>query len=167
MFRDEAAIVAEVLGPNVCACHHIGSTAIPGIHAKPIIDMLIEAHDLSDVDARNPAMAAAGYEALGEFGIAGRRYFRKNDTSGTRTHQIHLFAVGSPEIERHLAFRDFMTTRADEARQYSELKQKLAAAHPHDIEAYMAGKDSFIKVMERTALAIVHERPNQTHPIVG
>ena len=119
MFSIESKMVAQALRSTVVAVHHIGSTAIPAIYAKPIIDLLVEVADIDDVDAHNPAMVALGYEALGEYGIPGRRYFRKGDEAGVRTHQVHTFEAGSPEVERHLAFRDFMLEHPVWARQYS------------------------------------------------
>ena len=152
-FEIEGKRISRALGEMVARLHHIGSTAILGIYAKPIIDFLLEVYDIVDLDDKSSVLEGLGYEAKGEFGIPGRRYFRKNDTSGVRTHQIHAFGVGSPEIERHLAFRDYMSVHAAEARAYSELKQSLAILHPHDIQAYMDGKDAFIKEHEANAIA--------------
>jgi GrpB-like predicted nucleotidyltransferase (UPF0157 family) len=135
--------------------HHIGSTAIPGTHSKPIIDILAVAGDGVALDQLTPHMELLGYESLGEFGIPGRRYFRRDNAAGERTHQVHAFQSGSPQIPRHLAFRDFLQAHAEIARQYSDLKRGLAAAHPNDIGAYMDGKDGFIKEMEARALAWV------------
>ncbi len=152
-FEAEGKRISGALGETVVRLHHIGSTAIPGIYAKPIIDFLMEVYDIVKLDDKSSALVKLGYEAKGEFGIPGRRYFRKNDASGVRTHQIHAFGVGSPEIERHLAFRDYMSVHAAEARAYSELKKSLAILHPHDIQAYMDGKDAFIKEHEAKAIA--------------
>ena len=151
-YRSESALVAQALAPPFRKAHHIGSTAIAAIHAKPIVDMLVEVADVDAVDERNPAMAAIGYEAMGEFGIAGRRYFRKDDDRGVRRFHVHAFAAGSPEIDRHLAFRDYLIAHPGPAAEYSDLKRKLAAAHPDDIDAYMDGKDAFIKRIEALAL---------------
>jgi GrpB-like predicted nucleotidyltransferase (UPF0157 family) len=145
--------VTLVLSSNLLQLHHIGSTAIPGIYAKPIIDMLAVVSDLEELDAQSPMMKAIGFEPMGEFGIPTRRYFRRNDSDGTRTHQIHAFQIGSPHITRHLAFRDFLRAQPLLAIQYSELKRRLASEYPNDIEAYMDGKDAFIKETEAAALA--------------
>ncbi len=153
MFAAEARKLEEVFGRNAVAIHHIGSTAVPGIHAKPVIDVLIEVPDLALVDAREDAMVSMGYQAKGAFGIEGRRYFRKDDASGTRTHHVHVFQTGSPDIDRHLVFRDYLRAHPQIARQYSDLKVALARKHPNDIEAYMDGKDSLVKAVERDALA--------------
>jgi GrpB-like predicted nucleotidyltransferase (UPF0157 family) len=141
------------LGANLLEIHHIGSTSIPGLHAKPVIDMLAVVADLAAVDQCADAMEQLGYEAMGEFGIEGRRYFRRDNSTGRRTHQVHTFAEGSPHVLRHLAFRDFMRAHATLAGQYGELKQRLAKVHAHDMAAYMDGKDGFIKEMESRALA--------------
>lgn len=133
--------------------HHIGSTAIPGIPAKPIIDILIEVVDIQALDERTPAIETLGYEAMGEYGIPQRRYFRRDDASGNRTHQVHAFQAGSAEVHRHLAFRDYMIAHRLAARAYGELKQHLADRYPDDVEAYMDGKDAFVKDHEALALA--------------
>jgi GrpB-like predicted nucleotidyltransferase (UPF0157 family) len=103
------------------------------------------------LDGQNAAMESLGYEAMGEYGIPGRRYFRKSNGEGIRTHHVHAFAAGSAEAERHLAFRDYMIAHPEDARAYSELKRKLAAEHPRNIDGYMDGKDAFIKEMDRRA----------------
>lgn len=152
-FERAAAELAAVLGANLVAIHHIGSTAVPGIHAKPIIDLLPVVRDLSAVDARTPALEKLGYEALGELGIAGRRYLRRCDAAGQRTHHVHVFEQHSPHITRHLAFRDFLRAHPEQAQHYSALKQRLAAAHPDDWNAYCDEKDAFVQPLERQAMA--------------
>ncbi|HUF18420.1 MAG TPA: GrpB family protein [Thermoanaerobaculia bacterium] len=151
-FDEEARRLTEHLGKVVVHLHHIGSTAIPGLPAKPIIDVLMEVIDLTALDAATPALAALGYEAMGEYGIPRRRYFRKSDASGRRTHQVHAFELRTPEVERHLAFRDYMIAHPAAARAYGDLKLALALRHPDDIEAYMDGKDTFVK--EHEVLAV-------------
>lgn len=151
-FENESKHIAAALGSNVAAVHHIGSTAIPTIHAKPIIDMLVEVREIAKVDERDSAMQSLGYEVMGEFGIPGRRYFRKDNEAGIRTHHIHVFEVNSAQVERHLAFRDYMKTHAGDAQKYSELKQELAKKYPNNIEGYMDGKDGFIKEIDKKAV---------------
>ena len=151
-FQAEADHIARALGDIVVFLHHIGSTAITGIFAKPIIDILLEVDDIVRLDDKSSAMEQLGYEAMGEFGIPGRRYFRKDNASGIRTRQVHAFAAGSTEIERHLAFRDYMIAHSVAAQAYGQLKQRLAREHPDDIEAYVDGKDLFIKEHEAKAI---------------
>ncbi len=150
-FEAESSTILGVLADLPIQLHHIGSTAIPGIVAKPVIDILGVVHSLDDLDARAPALAALGYEALGEFGIPGRRYFRKNAPDGTRTHQLHAFATGSPAIDRHLDFRDYLRAFPREAEGYAALKQRLAVSCGSDMTAYSDGKTEFIRAVEQRA----------------
>jgi GrpB-like predicted nucleotidyltransferase (UPF0157 family) len=99
-FEAEARQVAAALGENVAAVHHIGSTAIPDIYAKPVVDLLVEVRDIAEVDGRSSAMESLGYEVMGEYGIPGRRYFRKDSREGLRTHNIHAFEAGRNHITR-------------------------------------------------------------------
>ena len=105
-FERAAREVKIALRESLLAIHHIGSTSIPGIHAKPIIDMLAVAGSLSRIDELAERMREIGYEVMGEFGIPGRRYFRRDNAAGVRTEQVHTFAAESPHVRRHLAFRD-------------------------------------------------------------
>jgi GrpB-like predicted nucleotidyltransferase (UPF0157 family) len=97
---------------------------VHGIVAKPIIDVLVEVESLRRLDQETPALEAIGYEAKGEYGIPRRRYFRKDDARGVRTHQLHAFEKQSGHIARHLAFRDYMIAHPDEAQTYATLKQR-------------------------------------------
>ena len=152
-FETEANVVREVFGAVMSAIHHIGSTAIPNICAKPIIDMLVEVESLDALDERTSIIEGEGYEALGEFGIPGRRYFRKDNSTGKREYQIHAFVADSLELDRHIAFRDYLRSHSSIAKEYSDLKVRLAKQHPSDLEAYINGKDPFIKSTEKAALA--------------
>jgi GrpB-like predicted nucleotidyltransferase (UPF0157 family) len=151
MFNIESSRVIEALSKNVVAIHHIGSTAIPHIYAKPIIDLLVEVQDIAKVDEQNRSMELLGYEVMGEFGISGRRFFRKNNQEGIRTHHVHTFTAGSAQVKRHLAFRNYMITHPEDAQSYSELKRSLAREYPTNIDAYMDGKDGFIKEIDKKA----------------
>lgn len=152
-FACKSKVITQALGNDlVVKIHHIGSTAIPRIHAKPIIDLLIEVTDIDRVNARNSAMATLGYEAMGEFGLIGRRYFRKENPPGIRLYHVHIYQVNSSEIKRHLAFRDYMIAHPEAAQQYSDLKRRLAKEYPENIEGYMDGKDKFVKEMEKKAI---------------
>ncbi|MEH1825871.1 MAG: GrpB family protein [Nostoc sp.] len=151
-FDHESKRVALILGENLVAIHHIGSTAIPHIYAKPIIDLLVEVENIAKLDDCSLGMEALDYEVMGEFGIPGRRFFRKNNIIGTRTHHIHIFTAKSSEVKRHLAFRDYMNAHPKDAQKYSELKRELAKQYPNDIIGYMDGKDEFIKEIQSKAL---------------
>ncbi len=151
MFEVESKRITDVLGENIVRIHHIGSTAIPNIYAKPIIDLLIEVKYITKVDEQNSQMESLGYEVMGEFGIIDRRFFRKDNHKGIRTHHVHIFEFGSKQIERHLAFRDYMIAHPEEAQQYSQLKRELAKKYPTNIQKYMDGKDSFVKAIDKKA----------------
>ncbi len=150
-FDVESKSVADALGENVVAVHHIGSTAILSIYAKPIIDLLVEVKVIIKVDGCSSAMESLGYEVMGEYGIPGRRFFRKDNQESIRTHHIHTFEIASAQVERHLAFRDYMLAHPEEAQRYSELKRRLAREYPTNIDGYMDGKDEFIEEMDTKA----------------
>ena len=152
-FEVESQLVRSALGDNAMAIHHIGSTSIENILAKPIIDMLVEANEIDAVDTCSEEMESLNYEVMGEFGIEGRRYFRKDNASGVRTHQIHVFQKGSDHIRRHIAFRDYLIAHPDQAKNYSDLKRKLVQKYNGDAESYIDGKDDFIKEIDRRAAA--------------
>lgn len=150
-FEHESKRLIHALADSIVAIHHMGSTAIPDIYAKPIIDILVEVRDMVKVDEQSSRMKTLGYEAMGEFGIPGRRYFRKSNPVGIRTHHIHLFNAGSDQVKRHLAFRDYLIAHPEEAQRYSDLKRRLAREHPNNIDNYMEGKDGFIREIDRKA----------------
>jgi GrpB-like predicted nucleotidyltransferase (UPF0157 family) len=159
-FAAERERLVPVFGPNLVALHHIGSTSVPGLRAKPIIDMLPVVRAIEAVDGLTAALAALGYEGLGEFGLAGRRYFRKGGDD--RTHQLHVYGVGSTAaLERHLAVPAYLRAHPAERERYGELKAALAARHPEDIFAYMDGKDVFMKGLEAKAVAFWRARPRR------
>src|SRR5688572_3031291 len=142
-FREEASCIATVFGGDLLSLHHIGSTSIPGMSAKPIIDIMPVVRDISRAETFNEGMIQLGYIPMGEYGIAGRRYFVKG--ADPRTHQVHSYQPDNPEVKRHLDFRDYLIAHEDEAGQYAKLKAGLAEQHRYDIEAYTQGKATFIK----------------------
>ena len=150
-FEAEALLLEKAIGDNLVRLFHIGSTSVPGLKAKPIIDILPVVLDIERLDAKNGAFAAAGYEAMGEFGIPGRRYFHKGGVG--RTHHVHAFQYDCVyPILRHVAFRDYLRAHADVRDAYGELKTELAARFPNDIDGYCDGKDAFVKRVEAEAL---------------
>lgn len=146
LFIEEADKIKSILGENYLEIHHIGSTAIPHIYAKPIIDILPVVKDITLVDSLNSKFEALGYICMGEYGIPGRRYYWKSKTK--RTHQIHLFEQGSSEILRHITFKEFMIAHEEYAQGYSVVKQSLAEVFFTDIENYVNGKSSFIQMID-------------------
>ena len=149
-FQQEAERMTAILGTEIVTIHHFGSTAIAGIPAKPIIDMLIEVRTIDKIDTFNDALARIGYKAMGEYGISGRRFFQR-EMNGRRTHHVHVYQVDNPEIERHLNFRDYMRVHPAEAAAYGRLKEQLAQQFPDDMESYVAGKSDFVCEVERKA----------------
>lgn len=151
MYQAEAQKIRKILGANLSAIHHIGSTAVPGLAAKPVIDIMPVVKDLTQVDDCAPAFEAAGYECMGEFGIPGRRYFRKG--GDFRTHQIHIFQQDNHrDILRHLAVREYLRAHPEAAKEYGALKIRIAKQYPEDIEGYCDAKDAFVKALELAAV---------------
>lgn len=151
LYRQEAEAVRSILGEELISIHHIGSTAVPGLAAKPIIDMMAVVRQIDRMDFFRSQFQALGYEYMGEFGIPGRRYLRKGGEE--RTHQIHIFSQkDQPQVHRHLAFRDYLRACPHRAARYAALKKQLAKEHPWDIDGYCDGKDAFVKETERLAL---------------
>ncbi len=150
-FEEERAVLQEILGIPASSIHHIGSTSVPFLAAKPVIDILIGIDNLSHADACRKKLEDVGYEWMGEYGISGRRYLRKGGDE--RTHQIHIFRNDDREnIARHLAFRDYLRTHEAERKEYEALKRALAHRFSYDIEGYSDGKASFIRDLERKAM---------------
>lgn len=149
-FLQEAERVQEVFKEELITIHHIGSTAVPGLAAKPTIDMMPVVISIWQVDLFIKDMETLGYIFLGEYGLKGRRYFYKGEDE--HTHHVHIFQKDSDEVKRHLAFRDYLITHPETAEKYSKLKLKLAAQYPNDIAAYIQGKNNFVKEVEQQAL---------------
>lgn len=130
---------------------HIGSTSVPGLAAKPIIDISLVVGEISELDNYQDALASLGYESWGEYGLPGRRYFPKG--GDTRTHQIHAYQYDNlSELGRHVAFRDYLRVHPEIAEEYARIKIYAAAAHPTDIDGYCDYKDEFVKNIEKEAL---------------
>lgn len=151
-----ASELKEILKDNCIEIHHIGSTAIPNIYAKPIIDVLPVVKDINQIDALNPQFEALGYICMGEYGMPNRRFFWRSQSK--RTHNVHIFQENSPEVLRHLAFKNYLIAHPEDAKAYSIIKRCLAAVFPNDIQHYVEGKDSFIQMIDYKA---GHVRPVQ------
>ncbi|WP_208587763.1 GrpB family protein [Gracilibacillus suaedae] len=150
MFVEEARKLKFIFGNDIVDIHHIGSTSVPGLKAKPIIDMMPVVKDINSIDRFNAEMNNIGYVHKGENGIHRRRYFQKGGDN--RTHHVHIFQDGSYEIKRHLAFRDYLRFHLEEKKSYGDLKEHLAQQFPYDIASYISGKERLVKEIEAKAI---------------
>jgi GrpB-like predicted nucleotidyltransferase (UPF0157 family) len=150
---EEAALIAFALGPALICVEHVGSTSVPGIRAKPIIDLLPVAISLEALDARERDMRALGYEWRGEFGLAERRYCVRDAPDGRRLFNVHCWAEGHESLARHIAFRDYLRAHPDEAQSYEAEKIRAASISNDDISRYTDVKSLWIQACQSRALA--------------
>ena len=142
-YAEEEKVIKSVMRDELVSIHHIGSTSIPGIYAKPVIDIMVIVKDICKVDAFNNDMLNSEYFSKGEYGIKGRRFFVKGQYN--RTHNVHVYQTGHVEILRHLNFRDYLIVHPEEAKKYQNIKQALSEKFKFDINKYNEGKEAFIK----------------------
>lgn len=146
-FEREAERLRRALREDAVAVEHIGSTAVPGLDAKPIVDIQLGVRSLAAIEARVDDLAALGYEYVPAYDAAlpERRFFRRADpATGERTHHVHACVPGTPFWQRHVRFRDALRAEPDLARAYAVLKRDLAQRFPDDPDAYTRGKTDFI-----------------------
>jgi GrpB-like predicted nucleotidyltransferase (UPF0157 family) len=152
--------LCQTLGGILITVHHIGSTAIPDIHAKPILDLMPVVVSIEQLEDYQEVIASIGYDWRGEFGLPGRRYCTRNDpATGRRLVNAHCYQQGSSEIDRHLAFRDYLRDHPDLARAYEQEKQRCRALHADDIATYTDCKDDWIRRVEAEALLWKNGQP--------
>ncbi len=151
----------QALGPNLMAVHHIGSTSVPGLIAKPIIDLIPVVTSLTNLDEQRQHIEALGYQWHSEFGISGRRYCTLADEAGIRVVQLHFFEADSPHLERHIAFRDYLRAHPKDANAYAIEKRRAQNLHPANSHAYADEKDKWIRTAETKALIWAsRQKPN-------
>ncbi|OCA90998.1 hypothetical protein A8F94_03785 [Bacillus sp. FJAT-27225] len=151
-FETEKKLLLEVLDGEGLILHHIGSTSVPGLSAKPIIDILAEADSLAIFDRNEDKMSGAGYIARGENGIPGRRYFVKASSTGDRIVHLHAYQLGSPHAGRHLYFRDYLIAHPKRASSYGNIKEEAAKKFPYDIDSYIQYKHGIASEIECEAI---------------
>ena len=142
-FEQLRSRIAAALGPLALRVEHVGSTAVPQLAAKPIIDLDVVIGSRADLPAVIAALHPLGYRPQGDLGVAGREAF--NNLSGAPPHHLYVCAADNCELARHLAFRDFLRTHPDTARAYGELKRSLASQFRNDRNAYTEAKTAFIE----------------------
>ena len=160
MAAAEASRLRSAIGEDiVLAIHHIGSTSIPGICTKPTVDLMPLVTSLAALDGREDAVRALGYEWRGEFGIPGRRFVSLvAGTPPTRLFNVHCFAASLPDVDRHLAFRDYMRAHPEKAKAYEAEKFRAQKMSPDDTLEYSKQKGPWIVEAEREALAWYRQR---------
>ncbi|PBB04664.1 MULTISPECIES: GrpB family protein [Salimicrobium] len=151
LYEEEANRLRRIFGSEIIEMDHIGSTSVEGLIAKPVIDIMPVVKDIERIDDFNTAMIDIGYEPKGENGLPGRRYFQKGGDQ--RTHHIHFYKMGDSEVERHLAFRNYLRSHPEAVKEYGDLKKELAQNFPYDIEAYINGKEQLVSKIDKKAIA--------------
>jgi GrpB-like predicted nucleotidyltransferase (UPF0157 family) len=144
---DESSRVRKALG--AVTVEHVGSTSIPGLAAKPIVDLLAGLRSFDLPPERIAAMGRLGYEFLGEYGLPGRLYFRRGVP---RAYQVHAVEVGGGHWTRHLAVRDFLRRHPGEAEGYAAEKRRAAQVADGDWERYCDEKSAYVDALERRAV---------------
>lgn len=146
MFEEEKSCILDVAGKVILAVEHVGSTAVPGLPAKPVIDMIGGVQSLSDVFRCIEPLAGIGYEYRWQFEAAdpSRRYFRKGPP-GQNTHHLSLVEHLGPRWEDYLLFRDYLRTHPETAQKYSELKKELLERYGLKGEPVEKAKTAFVE----------------------
>jgi GrpB-like predicted nucleotidyltransferase (UPF0157 family) len=148
LYREEEACLRAALNGLAVGIEHYGSTAIPGVHAKPILDILVGLRNPDEIFGRLLPLEALGYEHAHWAGVAGHHVFGKGRT---RTHLLHIVEHGSRHWSENLFFRDRLRADPALAAEYDALKLHLASAHPDDRSRYTAEKSAFIQRIRRQA----------------
>lgn len=149
MFQMEAQFLKNIFGDEIIRFEHFGSTSVQGMKAKPVIDMMCIVKNIEKVDSFNDKMCSLGYDVVGEWGIPGRRLFRKGGEN--RSHHIHFYQSDNPQIKRHLIFRDYLQAHREEVARYSRFKEELSERFENTSE-YSPAKKTFVTEMEQQAL---------------
>jgi GrpB-like predicted nucleotidyltransferase (UPF0157 family) len=149
--RAELERLAAALGPVAVRLEHVGSTAVPGLAAKPILDLQLSVASLDPLSAYAEPLARLGYLYVPDPEMPDYRFFGR-PPERPRTHHLHVCRAGGDQERRHLAVRDFLRAHPSEAASYAALKRAVAERHPQDRLAYMAGKDRYVSGLEARAL---------------
>jgi len=134
--------IADALGGLATTIEHIGSTAVPGLAAKPVIDIDVLLRSATDLPLVIARLSLLGYEHRGDLGIPGRDAFRTPPDG--LPHHLYVCPPDSEECKRHIAFRDYLRAHPEDARAYATLKRRLAAKFSDDRESYTRAKSEFV-----------------------
>ena len=146
MLRSRLFSILNELAINI---EHVGSTAVPGLAAKPIIDIDVLLRSSIDLPVVIRKLAELGYEHKGDLGVSGREAFRANAASVQ--HHLYVCPPGSREYDRHLAFRNYLRAHAADANAYALLKRELASKFGSDRDGYNQAKSEFVhRILQRT-----------------
>ncbi len=144
LFEEEKQLLMQILGQLALDIQHIGSTAVPNLSAKPIIDIGVYVPDAQSIASSVPPLMKAGYEYFGDRSDTGDHFFAKG-SEVCRTHYLHMKVAGNPKWQDDLKFRDCLRTNAAARMEYGMLKQKLASTHAQDRKSYTQTKCHFIQ----------------------
>jgi GrpB-like predicted nucleotidyltransferase (UPF0157 family) len=150
-FNFHAEIIQKVLGPIVLKIHHIGSTSIPGMAAKPNIDIEVVASNLDEVRNLSAKMVEAGYTPRGDYSNIGEEYFTEDAKNGERLTSIHVLPAGHTDIQMQLNFRDYLRTHAEDRELYADTKRRLYGKYRNDYGSYDSGKKDVIEAIKKRA----------------
>jgi GrpB-like predicted nucleotidyltransferase (UPF0157 family) len=145
-YEKESALLRNVFKNSLLDIQHVGSTAIPGMAAKPQLDILIQVQDIIESDMLEEAMQAVGYQAYGNALKQGGRMFSRWD-GDVKTVNVHVFQADSPIVQRYISVRDFLLTHPKEAEAYAQLKLDLYKKYPSDYLKYRELKDPYIDAL--------------------
>ncbi|ETT86760.1 GrpB family protein [Viridibacillus sp. FSL R5-0477] len=140
-FLLEKSKIEEVIGEQIVAVHHIGSTAVKHLSAKPIIDIAIEIKNFQDGEICVPPLESLGYSYKGINILPNRHYFNKGEP---RTHQIHMYESGNKYLLEQIGFRDYLRNNENTRIQYERLKQKLSTTNKSNKHKYAEDKTAFV-----------------------
>ena len=144
-FSDISSEIRKALGGLALDIVHVGSTSVPGLSAKPIIDIDVVIRDYASLDAVISALKAIGYHHEGDLGIPGREAFGYEGKDHLRKHHLYVCPASSAELHRHLTFRDYLRTHPQDAAKYGSVKKTAAKLYPRDIDGYLRYKSACIR----------------------
>jgi GrpB-like predicted nucleotidyltransferase (UPF0157 family) len=149
MFAAEATAIRTACGEVLVGIEHVGSTSVPGLAAKPVIDIIAFLSSFEAGAAVAPAIEALGYQYRGEYGVPGRHYFSKPREGGPSTHHVHMYAARHADALRLIAFRDALRADDDLRDAYAAVKRQNARDYPGSSMLYTGAKSGFIDRIDR------------------